>query len=1027
MSTDQESARPENETTPKDSSSHAQNLTQNTATNEPETEPKPDSGSSVPQVENDITSSSTNLPPNEGIKEDDNATSEQGSAPHEVEPPANETSKDSDDTTQAAETSKQEPHDAATLGKDAIPQSVADDNTSNIPSPPSNDPAQASSIDKQEAGDTKTSSPDSDPSAQEIPPAQDESSSQNQPPPEDNVAQITEIRSLETEDIETSKQDSATSADLQPVDTTPKENATISKESSPPKNDVTQSTQTRNQEIDHTDAIEDHPLDQYAAPSENEATGRDVSAPNDVRTQPISSGTPERVPNRETATKAADSRQNKSSIWKQLRCFSLKRHKGSSSKTSGGNESSMEKLSSKTSGVNESSMGNLSSKTSGVNESSMKSLPDNALPTLIQADIKSVDRETSTLRDYNDRLIDLNVDARKEFATIPEGGNYKELRKSMIKLKLLIPSQKDVDSSVFKDLQSRLKSRESIPTYLLEKMPQLHGDGVFCDSPEMKDFQSIYKNLDHKLRLCLLCFSIFPGNETIRKRLMVRWWLAEGLLSEVEEAAKYFGVLKEKGFIVPVNNNRSPYIGRYRMHPLYQSMLKMLAEKAKFFNFDKKGKPTQNYKESFQACLVGEGLLSYDDLKANVVSIDGLEKVHLVMNVEEPILDFKPHWFSSMTNVNVLYLGRWQASDAAHIEVEETNFLDGLEDMNSIKFLSLQGISNIIKLTESILRLKRLECLDLRACHNLEAIPKGIGSLTRLTHLDMSECYLLDHMPKSLSKLQNLKVFKGFVVSKKNLEDSNSCTLVELKELKNLTKLCIYTTWKHFPREEDISCLENLTKLCKLSIAWGGEALKEEREADTAATPSEVKGDNSDARKERDASKWFQLKANNPILSALSRGGEASKAKTEGGTSQYPLAAGGDTIKEKREKQQSKLPSTLKKLDLKCFPLKDTPSWLEIANLENLEKLYIRGGRFSDLGQYHQHNDHSHTKVSWKVKVLRLKYLSNLEMEWRQLHELFPDLVYLEKISCPKLTLFNCGHAGVWTNPTKLKAMEEGR
>ncbi|XP_073301987.1 disease resistance RPP13-like protein 4 [Primulina huaijiensis] len=753
--------------------------------------------------------------------------------------------------------------------------------------------------------------------------------------------------------------------------------------------------QTRNQEID---AIEDHLREQDVTPSENEATARHASSPNNIPAQSIATGTPEKVPNQDTATKDADfhppvneispdekvntvkrssslptgsgndadSHPKKSSRWKTFRLlFPLfKRRKDSSPKPSG------------------------VSPTTKSETSTTSSSEDKALPNLIAADLESVDKEILALKEYNDRLIGLNKDAREEFSQ--KKGNHSELRKSMIKLKLLIPSQSNVDSDAFKDLQSRLKARESIPPDLLEKMPRLHKNDIFYCSPEMKDFEVLYKRLESsKLRICLLCFSIFPGNETIRKRLMTRWWVAEGLSSE-EEAEQHFRKLREEGFIVPVNNNRSPFVGRYRMHTLYQSMLKILAEKAKFFNFDEKGEPTQNYKNTFQACLVGEGLLSYDDMKNGSMTVDDLEKIHLVMNVNEPILDFKPNWFSMMKNVNVLYLGRWQASDAAHIEVEETDFFDGLKNINSIKFLSLQGISNIIKLTESILTLKRLEFLDTRACHNLEEIPSRIGSLTCLTHLDISECYLLDHMPKSLSELKNLRVFKGFVVKGRN--SKNSCTLADLKELKNLTKLCIYTTWNHFPDETNVRCLKGMTKLLKLTIAWGGEALKSEIGGDTS-NPSEV-------------------------------GGETPKAKIEGGTSN-PSEAGEDASKGKKA---SKLPSQLTKLDLKCFPLKATPSWLDIANLENLRKLYIRGGRFSDLGQY-QCTDSSdtspHKKDVWKVKVLRLKYLSNLEMEWRQLHELFPDLMYLEKISCPKLTLFNCGARGVWINPTKLKAWEK--
>ncbi|PSR86325.1 Disease resistance RPP13-like protein [Actinidia chinensis var. chinensis] len=69
------------------------------------------------------------------------------------------------------------------------------------------------------------------------------------------------------------------------------------------------------------------------------------------------------------------------------------------------------------------------------------------------------------------------------------------------------------------------------------------------------------------------------------------------------------------------------------------------------------------------------------------------------------------------------------------------------------------------------------------------------------------------------------------------------------------------------------------------------------------------------------------------------------------------------------------LPSQLQKLDLQCFPRTSLPSWLRPANLKELNKLYIRGGRLCDLGQFQILNDGD----QWAVEILRLTYL---EGEW---------------------------------------------
>ncbi|GMP94393.1 hypothetical protein CsSME_00043860 [Camellia sinensis var. sinensis] len=84
--------------------------------------------------------------------------------------------------------------------------------------------------------------------------------------------------------------------------------------------------------------------------------------------------------------------------------------------------------------------------------------------------------------------------------------------------------------------------------------------------------------------------------------------------------------------------------------------------------------------------------------------------------------------------------------------------------------------------------------------------------------------------------------------------------------------------------------------------------------------------------------------------------------------------------------------------------LRDTPSWLWSGNLKNLKKLYIRGGLLCNLDKI----------VATTVEMLKLKYLSNLEMPWKDIMILFPNLIYLERVECPGLNSFPCDQNGVW-------------
>ncbi|XP_057476802.1 disease resistance RPP13-like protein 4 [Actinidia eriantha] len=207
-----------------------------------------------------------------------------------------------------------------------------------------------------------------------------------------------------------------------------------------------------------------------------------------------------------------------------------------------------------------------------------------------------------------------------------------------------------------------------------------------------------------------------------------------------------------------------------------------------------------------------------------------MDKCSAFINWGAAIIDGGPELFDKMKHIKILYLGRWQCSVKHHIEVTDTNILNGLKNMSALKFLSLRGISLITELPSCISQLTRLTTLDLRACHNLEKLPDKIGSLWQLRHLDMSECYFLEYMPKSLANLSSLKVLKGFFIGNSK-NNKPSCTLNDLSGIGRLRKLNIYTNVKDFPTMKHLSALQRFKVLRKLTISWGGCSLQRENEA----------------------------------------------------------------------------------------------------------------------------------------------------------------------------------------------------
>ncbi|KAI8545566.1 hypothetical protein RHMOL_Rhmol07G0049100 [Rhododendron molle] len=102
------------------------------------------------------------------------------------------------------------------------------------------------------------------------------------------------------------------------------------------------------------------------------------------------------------------------------------------------------------------------------------------------------------------------------------------------------------------------------------------------------------------------------------------------------------------------------------------------------------------------------------------------------------------------------------------------------------------------------------------------------------------------------------------------------------------------------------------------------------------------------------------------------------------------------------------LPASLEKLDLRCWPLSSMPSWIKPSELNSLKKLYIRGGKLSCMQIIQAEVSKS---PPWMVKILRLKFLRELKMDWEEVGTLFPSLAYLEKVDCPQRSSF--GFEGV--------------
>ncbi|XP_030477336.1 disease resistance RPP13-like protein 4 [Syzygium oleosum] len=479
-------------------------------------------------------------------------------------------------------------------------------------------------------------------------------------------------------------------------------------------------------------------------------------------------------------------------------------------------------------------------------------------------------------------------------------------------------------------------------------------------SPTIQGVQQLYNGLDEEYKNCLLCLTAFPENAIIKKRVLINWWVGEGFLVVTDPK------------------------GSMAIEKAAEKIFEELGEKGFIMLVHKKGKRRSPVPDSCQLhpfmrrvliTLAKKAEFLDFDLQGNAThyqctraclveggqlsrpsTVSRGRKIQTLFNMNEQFLDLKLDLFISC---KVLQLGRWMVSPDHNIDVDDaSSLLREMGTMKRLRYLSLQGVTKIGKLPASICDLCNLTILDLGACQSLETLPREIGSLKKLAYLDFSECYMISRMPKSLKNLQQLQVLKGFVLYQDGKKKDKS---------ENREEACT------------LSDLASMKKLWKLSLRLDkADDLEDEHIKDLSQLP------------ELTSLMITWIQATKQPSSSDRGAGRKSKNSLSGG---------------------EPFPGKLTKLDLRGYPRASMPKWLTHSEVKVLEKLYIRGGNLANL------NRDSHSDSLWSVKILRLKFLANCEIEWLDLRHHFPSLVYLEKFHCPKLKFFPCDGYGVWMNP----------
>nr|ULP54363.1 ZAR1-basal [Liriodendron chinense] len=274
--------------------------------------------------------------------------------------------------------------------------------------------------------------------------------------------------------------------------------------------------------------------------------------------------------------------------------------------------------------------------------------------------------------------------------------------------------------------------------------------------------------------------------------------------------------------------------------------------------------------------------------------------------------------------------------------------------------------------------LQHLVYLNIEYTSALRSLPDSIGNLRNLQILRLNECPNLERLPVSITTLEKLTAIQIIRC------DSFECMPEGLGKLSNIERLRGFRPAVN-KNGSGISELKKLTRLRELWMEIKSEEDIEEGEWNVLSMLQHL----------QILGLWFKVES--------------------------------DRVVRKIDREISPPLKCLRVLYLIDYPGERTPEWLSPTSLPNLQFLYIWMGRIRKMGPRFWESESG----VWKVEVLLLIYLEEMEEEWPRMRRAMPSLRLLKVMNCPNFESFPSNtfftdHTGVkWSIWRKEEEEEE--
>ncbi|KAK9286159.1 hypothetical protein L1049_014541 [Liquidambar formosana] len=332
-----------------------------------------------------------------------------------------------------------------------------------------------------------------------------------------------------------------------------------------------------------------------------------------------------------------------------------------------------------------------------------------------------------------------------------------------------------------------------------------------------------YHTLPYQLKLCFLHLGHFPEDYDIPIKKLIRIWVAEGIVSQMECEAKrkrtmedlaesYLSELQDRCMVQVGVKGSSGKVMTCRLHDLMRDLILFIGKEENFLKLIQVGNEPNDFVSSRVAISNSSYPIHRLAIHLNNETYENFYGKHHP-NLWS-LFFFSPSHYG--TRISQKTISR--VSDCILLKVLdlESCYIAGkltraIGNLMHLRYLSL-NCSLITNIPSSIGNLRHLQTLILQTHRSVEIrVPNVIWKMERLRHL-----YLPTYIKKSSGKLQlgslsDLKTLQGF--------DTRSCEVKELIKFVNLEILRI-TDLGSFEELEEILISPRVTldHLCSLKI-----------------------------------------------------------------------------------------------------------------------------------------------------------------------------------------------------------------